>query len=121
MTTVLPQLFVEVLSGERDGEGLFRLTAPFIWNDVTVPQGYVTDFASIPRPFRWLFCTSGKSAKAALLHDWLMSRQDIPKATRVFGEVLKESNVSAFSRFCMVGFVFIFTFPDRFFGNKPIK
>ena len=38
---------------------------------VTVPAGFVTDFASSPRPFWWLVSPWGKYGKAAIIHDFL--------------------------------------------------
>jgi hypothetical protein len=40
-----------------------------------VPAGFVTDFASIPFPFNKVFPPDGPWAKAAVLHDWLISYQ----------------------------------------------
>ena len=37
----------------------------------TVPKGFTTDFASVPRPFTWLLPRYGKWTHAAVLHDWL--------------------------------------------------
>jgi hypothetical protein len=38
---------------------------------VAVPEGYVTDFASIPGFAHWLISPFGKHAEAAVVHDWL--------------------------------------------------
>jgi hypothetical protein len=38
---------------------------------VTVPTGFRTDFASIPRPFRNVFNPTGRYGKAAVVHDGL--------------------------------------------------
>lgn len=40
-------------------------------NNVTVPDGFVTDFASIPRPFWIVLPKWGKYGYAAVIHDWL--------------------------------------------------
>lgn len=39
----------------------------------TIPEGFVTDFASVPRCLWWLLPPMGRYGKAALLHDWLYS------------------------------------------------
>lgn len=63
----------------------------------TVPKGFVTDLASIPK---WLWFigrpTNIKFQRAAVAHDWLLSRVEVPKcrADRVFFELLKEDGVS---------------------------
>ena len=38
---------------------------------VVVPEGYVTDFASIPGFVQWLIQPFGKHSEAAVIHDWL--------------------------------------------------
>lgn len=38
---------------------------------VAVPQGYVTDFASIPGWIQWLIAPFGRHSEAAVVHDWL--------------------------------------------------
>lgn len=61
-------------------DGMFYLQAPLLWkpNDpsspfhpVTVPKGFVTDLASIPRPFWSLMPRDGQYADAAIVHDYL--------------------------------------------------
>jgi hypothetical protein len=58
------------------------LTAPLPWEIgkpgsglvVTVPDGFVTDLASIPAWARWLFNPyAPETAKAACVHDYLLS------------------------------------------------
>lgn len=38
---------------------------------VAVPEGYVTDFASIPGLVQWLIQPFGRHSEAAVVHDWL--------------------------------------------------
>jgi hypothetical protein len=38
---------------------------------VAAPQGYVTDFASIPGFVQWMISPFGKHSEAAVVHDWL--------------------------------------------------
>ena len=38
---------------------------------IVVHNGFVTDFASVPRFLWWLIPPRGKYGKAAVLHDWL--------------------------------------------------
>lgn len=38
---------------------------------IVVPIGYVTDFASIPQPFRGIYPKAGPWGPAAIVHDWL--------------------------------------------------
>ena len=67
----LTPLVVEVMpSGKR-----FRLynTFTYRWGskNIIIPVGFVTDFASIPRVFRWLIEKLGRHNKAAVVHDAL--------------------------------------------------
>ena len=40
-------------------------------NTVNVPGGFITDFASVPRPLWWLFPKWGRYGNAAVIHDFL--------------------------------------------------
>jgi hypothetical protein len=64
----------------RFREPIYFLTAPISWTPnpgqerykaVTVPKGFVTDFASIPRVFWSALRPDGKYAYAAVVHDYL--------------------------------------------------
>lgn len=64
----------------RFREPIFFLTAPISWTPnpgqeryeaVTVPKGFVTDFASIPRIFWSALRPDGEYAYAAVVHDYL--------------------------------------------------
>lgn len=46
----------------------------------TVPAGFVTDFASVPRFMTWLIPTMGAYTRAAVLHDWLCTDLERGKA-----------------------------------------
>lgn len=79
-----------LLRCERDGIPRWRLLAPLSYlvgvgdaaRCIVVPAGFETDFASIPRPFRWAFAPdSPTAARAAVLHDFLYSRGGCVSAT----------------------------------------
>ena len=62
---------------------------------ITVPDGFVTDFASIPRAFRWMITGHGKDRWAAVVHDWLYAEKyDRKKADEIFYEALLISGVN---------------------------
>lgn len=44
---------------------------------VVVPPGFVTDFASVPRPFWWWIAPWGRHGRAAILHDFLYQQGSI--------------------------------------------
>ncbi len=76
---------------------------------ILVPPHFVTDFASVPAPFRHLVPQDGPYAAAAVLHDWLYSIAEPPqnqtrfrkerfRADRIFRGAMRASGVNAFSR-----------------------
>lgn len=73
------------LTLSRFVEPVYYLIAPISWRPnkgqeslkpVDVPVGFVTDFASIPRPFWTLLPPEGEYAYAAILHDFIYWTQD---------------------------------------------
>jgi hypothetical protein len=74
MSSFTSPLIVKVLEEYR-----FELYRPFVFHldskyskaKITVPAGFVTDFASVPRAFWSIIAPYGKHAKAAVLHDFL--------------------------------------------------
>lgn len=66
--------------------------------EFVVAEGFVTNFASIPRPFWWLAAPYGKHAKAAVLHDHLWRQAnagefDRSDADGIFRRALRELDV----------------------------
>lgn len=64
--TVLQPVHYDTAAGER----------------ITVPAGYVTDFASVPRALWWLLPPTGRYQYAALIHDWLYDQHHQGCCTR---------------------------------------
>ncbi|HFW3711885.1 TPA: DUF1353 domain-containing protein [Salmonella enterica subsp. enterica serovar 6,7:y:-] len=63
---------------ERLGLYNWRVYEPFelylsedISDIISVPAGFVTDLATVPRIFWTLMPPDGKYAKAAIIHDWM--------------------------------------------------
>ncbi len=92
-----------------DGEN-WMLQSPLIYqiarnpaNIVIVPRGFVTDFASIPQPFkalRDLMPSTERYGIPALVHDYLYWRQDCTReeADNIMEIALKEAGVSLIER-----------------------
>lgn len=90
----------------------YRIGAPDGPEFVTIRKGFVTDFASIPRPLWWLWPPSaGKHAKPACVHDCLYKTGfvtsnltrlertiDRAEADRIFLEAMEVAGVSWLSR-----------------------
>lgn len=68
-----------------------------------VPQGFKTDFASVPRIFAWLVPPYGKYTKAAILHDYLCVTLLIDRshADGIFRRAMRELGVSFLRRWLM--------------------
>lgn len=50
----------------------FTYTSEMLNKDITVPAGYFTDLASVPRLLRWLVpVANAKNRKASVVHDYL--------------------------------------------------
>lgn len=88
MRVTCSQLLIEPIPTKR-GPQRFQLAAPFeiqIFSTdgehrhhLRVPAGFVTDFASIPRPLKWLFPDSINYGRAALVHDQLYADGHVGK------------------------------------------
>lgn len=70
---------------------------------ITVPAGFETDFASVPRIFWSIFPPTGKHGKAAVLHDYLYATQQASRvvADAIFLEAMAVLNVPAWRRWTM--------------------
>jgi len=93
----------------------WRLLDPLVFEGgrdfFVMRKGFKTDFASIPRPVRWLFDTAGTNSEPGVLHDavWRESKRDDGKPPRVdpwdadglFRRALRESGATAMTRALM--------------------
>ncbi|AYV94403.1 DUF1353 domain-containing protein [Fusobacterium necrophorum] len=73
---------------------------------ITVPKGFITDGASVPRIFWTLFPPQGKYTPAAIIHDFLYSECNDTGinrtlADRIFLHIMKELGVSFLKRTAM--------------------
>lgn len=75
----------------------------------TIPRGYITDFASVPRALMFLVPPYGAYTRAAILHDWLITDElskDAPSVTSrevdgLFRRVMREEGVNFTLRWIM--------------------
>ncbi len=76
--------------------GWKHTVAPYDLPAVTVPAHFVTDFASVPRPFWSMFRPDGNYAYAAVLHDYLYWEQPFSKqlADEIFKSVMLELSIT---------------------------
>ncbi|MBF6174235.1 DUF1353 domain-containing protein [Nocardia blacklockiae] len=68
-----------------------------------VPEGFRTDFASVPRALVWLIPRYGVFTKAAILHDYLCRDAEVSRADAdgLFRRALHEEGVSLPQRWMM--------------------
>lgn len=101
-------LILENADGEDDGK--WRVYAPLVYQSdvagvgtVTVPAGFVTDLASVPRLPVVYWLTGGTSNEAAVVHDYLYSKGTVSRATAdaVLREASKACGVPAWRRWLM--------------------
>ena len=101
MARFLTTLRVErVEDTSRDGRGTWQLLNLFAYKSevaetiFVVPQGFVTDFASVPRiPVAFLL-TGDCAQEAAVIHDWLYTSHEVDRdvADAVFKEAVALGN-----------------------------
>jgi hypothetical protein len=104
--TILQFLEFVQASPFNDGANWF-LTEPLTYQvkgttvEVSVPCGFVTDFASIPRPFWSLLPTWGKYGPPAVVHDFLYWDQQCTReqADRILLLAMEENDVGPIRRF----------------------
>lgn len=79
-------------------------------DSITVPAGFETDFASIPRPFWVILPKWGKYGNAAVIHDCLYweQRRSRPAADAVLLEGMGVLGVSALVRYAIYTAVRLF-------------
>lgn len=70
---------------------------------IAVPVGFITDFASVPRIPLVYALTGNTSHRAAVVHDYLYHKGEIPRETadKVFLEAMKYRNVPFWRRQAM--------------------
>lgn len=93
------------------------------WVDVRVPEGFVTDFASVPRAFWRILPPTGQYGKAAVVHDYLY-RTPGPwtrkQADDTFKEAMERLGVSWLTRHTMWMAVRTFGGP-AYKGNNNVE
>lgn len=101
--------FTTSLISKDLGDGRFKLMQPFSYhvgeedsdNVITVPIGFVTDYASIPSIFYTLIGPpTGRYGKAAVIHDYLYDTQTTTRkeADKIFLEAMKVLKVPWWKR-----------------------
>jgi hypothetical protein len=96
-------------AGMRGDCRIFRLVSPFRYNShegqIIIPSGFYTDGASVPRIFWNIFSPFGSYFPAALVHDFLYSKDsddlfpcDRATADEIFLQAMKDAGVGWLTR-----------------------
>jgi len=103
---------VEIILPRRTFEPtLYRLVSRLDLAGVSVPIGFVTDGASVPRMLWWLFPPVGRYFLAAVVHDYLLvTKKDWRYANKKFHEALKEQGVAPWVRATLFSAVQVYQF-----------
>jgi hypothetical protein len=82
----------------------YRLLQSINLCGVTVPIGFVSDGASVPRLLWFIFPPVGRYFQAAVVHDWLLANNHPwMKANKLFLQALKEQGIPWCARYPMYG------------------
>jgi hypothetical protein len=105
-----PDVAVFADAGMRKVSRIFRLTESFRYRSsvgtIRIPKGFHTDGASVPKIFWNIFSPFGSYFSAALVHDFLYSKDsdsifpaaDRAEADRIFLEAMYNAGVSWLTR-----------------------
>jgi hypothetical protein len=101
----------------------FKLLEDYDIRGYTIPKGFVTDFATLPRFSLSLMGrpTRGQFQRASLLHDYLLKEKVIPRedADKLFHKILLEDGVNKRKAYVMYLAVSFFTFMRLYLGASP--
>lgn len=112
--------FLQLPALEFEGRDKWKLATEMVYHSklfdltITIPKGFITDLASIPRLFTRLIPVNGRHRAPAVVHDYLYSTKGhinyvprnggfgitIPRkeCDLIFLEAMKEAGVSAWKR-----------------------
>lgn len=80
----------------------YSVVFEYKYKDVTVPKGYITNGADIPRVFWWVFPPNMSDImEAVVVHDYLCDQSEYTKADEYFKELLEASGISIISIFIL--------------------
>lgn len=121
MAYFLSELDVHMVdNASAEGRGTWVIDMPFsFYSDVagmtiTAPEGFQTDFASVPRLPIVFLMAGDTSTEASVIHDWLYTCKILPRrmADAVLREASRVSGVPAWRRWMIWAGV-------RVFGRGP--
>jgi len=102
-----PLILEEYMRGARSVPGEWVVFQPLIYEgslgQLTVPRGFITDLASIPKFMRGLLDVNDSHRRAAVLHDFLYCAQHLTRkqADDLLLEAMEAIGVQAWKRNAM--------------------
>lgn len=129
MSSFTKPLRVEILQKEYHGRGLATILEEFEYHVghlgsgdvITVPVGFETDFASVPAIGRIFIPVLGKSAKAAVIHDFLIleGKRSWAECADIFNEAMGVLKVNPFLKGIMYNAVRLYGAFLMWTGKTP--
>lgn len=104
---ITPLELQEYAPGGVPQPNLWAVVQPLMYktfgDTITVPRGFVTDLASIPRVLRAVFNVNGLSRAPAVLHDYLYCSQRFSRdvCDEMFLDALESRGVGWWTRYAM--------------------
>lgn len=97
-------LIAKAVEGGWELQQELAYTSDLLGSTITVPVGYTTDLASVPRLLRWAVpVANAKNRRAAVVHDYLCTHgkalglvRDQKQADKVFREALGVEGLGRF-------------------------
>lgn len=82
----------------------------FTYSNITVPDGFITDGASVPRIFWWVASPSGDLFEASVVHDYMYKNAIATKkdADRLFRIIAKHYGANKLRTFLAYNMVKLF-------------
>lgn len=124
MGVFLSQLDVTLTKDDaNDGRGAWVVDSPLVyWSMVTdetytVPTGFTTDFASVPR-LPIVFNIAGDTAhRASVLHDWLYTTKTVTRelADRIYLEAMQSTKVDYWK--CILMYAAVRLLGSKYYGR----
>lgn len=110
MSRFITELDVVLLDDtENDGRGLWMVNSVLIYSSdranriITVPAGFITDLASVPRIPLAFWMTGDTAHAAAVVHDFLYSTGQVNRGTAdaVLLEAMAVTGIPSWRRYAM--------------------
>ena len=110
MSEFITKLDVELVDDlSNEGRGSWRLASPLAYSSdvsgltITVPVGFITDFASVPRAPIAFWLTGDTAHEPAVIHDYLYATGLLPRALAdsVLLEAMAVEGVPSWRRYAM--------------------